>query len=72
MAFDGIKALLEEGKTKRWLLDENQWTLERWLELIPFSDRPGATLDALELLELPRGHRGDFVGFYRRWESADG
>ena len=53
MVFDGIKALLEEAKTKRWLLDENQWTLERWLELIPFSDRPGATLDALELLELP-------------------
>ena len=51
MVFDGIKALLEEAKTKRWLLDENQGTLERWLELIPFSDRPGATLDALELLE---------------------
>jgi hypothetical protein len=53
MVLDGIKALLEEATTKRWLLDENQWTLERWLELIPFSDRPGATIDALELLEPP-------------------
>ncbi|HXK27228.1 MAG TPA: hypothetical protein VJ646_03125 [Candidatus Binatia bacterium] len=51
MVLDGIKTLLEEAKTKRWLLDENRGELEAWLELLPFSDRPEATLDALELLE---------------------
>jgi len=51
MVLDGIRTLLEEAKTKRWLLDENQGALEGWLELIPFSDRPGATVDALELVE---------------------
>jgi hypothetical protein len=28
MVLDGIKALLEEAKTKRWLLDQNHGELE--------------------------------------------
>ena len=51
MVLDGIKALLEEAKTNRWRLDESRGELEGWLELLPFSDRPEATLDALELLD---------------------
>lgn len=51
MVLDGIKTLLEEAKTKQWLLDLNRGELEAWLDLLPFSDRPVATLDALELLE---------------------
>jgi hypothetical protein len=51
MILDGIKALLKEAKANPWLLNENQGELEGWLELLPFSDRPKATLDALELLE---------------------
>lgn len=51
MVLDGIKALLEESKAKQWLLmDQNWWEWEGWLELMPFSDRPGATLDALDLI----------------------
>jgi hypothetical protein len=52
MVLDGIKALLEESKAKPWLVTEqNWWEWEGWLELMPFSDRPGATLDALELVD---------------------
>lgn len=47
---DGIKALLEHAKTEHWLLNQNSWELEAWLILLPFSDRPKAVLDALELV----------------------
>lgn len=51
MVLDGIKNLLEEAKTKRWLLDDKHWVLGSWLELLPFSDHPNTVLDALGLLE---------------------
>lgn len=51
MVLDGIKNLLEEAKTKRWLLDDNHGILGRWLELLVFSDHPNTTLDAVDLLE---------------------
>jgi hypothetical protein len=56
MVLDGIRGLLEETKTKPWLLwDQNGWwEMEGWLELMPFSDRPMATLDGLELIEANR------------------
>jgi hypothetical protein len=69
MVLDGIKALLEESKAKQWLLtDQNWWEWEGWLELMPFSDRPAATLDALELIEPYRQHPGQL----RRLLSALG
>ena len=69
MVLDGIKALLEESKTRQWLLmDQNWWEWEGWLELMPFSDRPGTTLDALELIEPSRQHPGQL----RRLLSALG
>jgi hypothetical protein len=53
MLLDGLRGLLEEAKSKkRWLWDQNSWwEVERWLEMLPFSDRPMATLDGLELIE---------------------
>jgi hypothetical protein len=51
MVLDGLKTLFEEAKAKPWLLEERSGELEDWLELLPFSDRPEATLDALVLLE---------------------
>ena len=51
LVFAGLHAVLEEAKTKPWLLSEqNGWQLEEWLELLPFSDRAAETLDTLELL----------------------
>jgi len=51
MVLDSIKTLLEEAKGKPSLLDEQHGDLDDWLELLPFSDRPEATIDGLELLE---------------------
>ena len=69
MVLDGIKALLEESKAKPWLLmEQNWWEWEGWLELMPFSDRPGATLDALDLVEPYGQHPGQL----RRLLSALG
>lgn len=51
MVLDGIKTLLEDAKKEPWRLDENHEELGAWLELLPFSNRPDATLEALELLE---------------------
>jgi hypothetical protein len=51
MVLNGIKTLLEDARAERWRLDENHGELDGWLELLPFTDRPNATSDALELLE---------------------
>lgn len=45
-----INALLEDAKTKPWLLQENQGTIDRWLLLLPFTGRPETTLEVLALL----------------------
>lgn len=51
LVVDAINALLEDAKTKAWLLQENQGTIDRWLVLLPFTDRPEATLEVLDLLD---------------------
>jgi hypothetical protein len=51
MIVAGINELLEEAKSKRWLLDENSGQLDGWLVLLPFSDRPKAILDVINSLE---------------------
>jgi hypothetical protein len=53
MIIAGINELLEEAKTKRWLLDENSGQLDGWLVLLPFSDRPKALHDVISLLDPP-------------------
>ena len=63
----GTKELLEEAKTKGWLLDENSGRLDGWLELLPFSDRPKATFEVIVSLD-PR-LRGPWRA--RRVLSAD-
>lgn len=51
LVLDGIRALAEQSKKNQWFsLDNEWWEWESWLKLIPFSDKPAATLDALELL----------------------
>jgi hypothetical protein len=47
----GLRELLEAGKTQMWRLEENYGELMGWIELFAFSDRPGAVIDALELVQ---------------------
>ena len=49
--FAGYQAFLEEAKLKPWLLDEKQYDLPEWLELLAFSDRPMRVVEAIDLLE---------------------
>lgn len=58
LVFEGLHGLLEEAKTKQWMLsDQDAWQLNEWLELLPFSDRAAEMLDALALLPRPREPR---------------
>jgi hypothetical protein len=51
----GLRELLEAGKKERWRLEETHGELMGWIELFAFSDRPGAVIDALDLV--PPNHR---------------
>jgi hypothetical protein len=52
IVLDGLRTLVAELKAKRWLdFKQDWWELESWLEFLPFSDRPVATLDGLELID---------------------
>ena len=54
MVLDGLKGVIEEGKGKPWLSDSTCWELDSWLALMPFSDRPMATLEGWDLIDGPR------------------
>ncbi|MCQ8876199.1 hypothetical protein NP945_30610 [Mesorhizobium sp. LMG17149] len=46
----GIRAYFDEAKEKRWMLNENnQWELNHWLELLPFTNKPATVIEALEV-----------------------
>lgn len=47
---ESIDTLLEDAKTKPWLLQENQGEIDRWLLLLPFTSRPEVTLEVLARL----------------------
>lgn len=46
----GTKELLAVAEKEPWRLDHNSGELMSWIELFAFSDRPGAVLEALELV----------------------
>ena len=51
LVVDAITALLEDAKTKPWVLQQNHGTIDSWLVLLPFTDRPEATLEVLADLD---------------------
>jgi hypothetical protein len=67
MVLDGIKALLEEAKTKRWLLDQNQGELEGgWSSCFsPIGRTPRLTVS--NCLNPTRGNRAGCVAFCQLW-----
>ena len=50
MVLAGLKELLDVSKNKTWHLYDDVWKPGLWLEMLPFSDRPFALLEALELI----------------------
>ena len=52
IVLQGIDDLLEEAKTKPWVLQEQDgWQLMYWLMLLPFTDKPASVLDILDQVE---------------------
>jgi hypothetical protein len=52
MVLQGIDELLEEAKSKPWLIREQDgWQLKEWLRLLPFTERPAAMLEVLDRVE---------------------
>jgi len=49
MVIDGVKSWLEAAEKERWRQEQERWEFEGWLNLLPFSDRPRALLEALDL-----------------------
>jgi hypothetical protein len=50
VVLEGVRAWINEAQTNRWMLQQGLWEIEGWLELLPFSDRPAATIEGLELV----------------------
>lgn len=51
LVLEAIRGFLEAAKKKPWMLHENsRWEIKAWLELLPFTDRPTAILEALDLV----------------------
>ncbi len=63
LELEGIRAFLEAAKQKSWMLHENGlWELKEWLRLVPFSDRPAAILEAIDLVPKNLLHRWNLRG----------
>jgi hypothetical protein len=51
IVIEGIRAFLDEAQQKTWMLDQNsRWELNGWLGLLPFTDRPEATVMGVEMV----------------------
>ena len=54
IVLQGIDDLLEEAKSKPWMLQEqNGYRIRAWLRLLPFTEKPGSILGAFDRLKGP-------------------
>ncbi len=52
IVLQGIDELLENAKTRPWMLqDQDGWRLREWLQLLPFTEVPSSIFDVLARLE---------------------
>ena len=51
LIIEGIKTTLHDAEKETWLLDNDHYELQSWLELMPFTNSPLKTLEVLELIE---------------------
>jgi hypothetical protein len=56
LVLDGVRAWIDDAREKTWMFDQSLWEAQGWLVLLPFTDRPAATIDGVDLLlnALPR------------------
>src|SRR5208282_3696315 len=51
IVIEGIRAYLDDARQQTWMLDHNnRWELNLWLGLLPFADRPEATVTGVEMV----------------------
>jgi len=62
-----VRELVEVAQSQSWRLDENRGELMGWIELFPFSTRPMAVFEAIDLL--PANRRRDPSDFRRLLET---
>jgi hypothetical protein len=58
LVLKGIREFLDTAEQRAWMLRDNLWQVNAWMQLLPLSDRPAATLEALDLLP---------ENLFRRW-----
>jgi hypothetical protein len=50
LVLQGVREWLDEAREKTWMYREGLWEIQGWLELLPFTDRPTATIEGVELV----------------------
>jgi hypothetical protein len=50
LVLEGITAWIGDARERTWMFEQGLWEVEDWLELLPFTDRPAATIEGIELL----------------------
>ena len=59
LALTAIAEWIEDAKQNTWRFEQGMWEVIGWLELLPFSDRPAALLDGVQMVNdvLPKHQR---------------
>jgi hypothetical protein len=57
LILEGIGACMEEVGRHGWVQHQDLWEVQSWLELVPFSNRPAATIDGVQLIYGSLQHR---------------
>jgi hypothetical protein len=50
LVLQGVREWLDEAREKPWKYREGLWEIQGWLELLPFTERPVATIEGVDLV----------------------
>lgn len=50
LPLQAIREWLADSQEKAWMRREGLWEVERWLQLLPFSDRPAAVIEGMDMV----------------------
>ncbi len=65
IVMQGVDEWLEEASKDAWQKRQNTWEIEPWLELLPFTTRPGAVIEGLTKVKAIYG-----TGWAKHWERV--